>query len=92
VAELRGEEFHSYLPPSVSEPLYCQLPNGEFKSWVVTATSDVEADAEDLAQAVETAGFSFMRRCTSLPRGVDLGHVLPISTSVARQQHPQLRT
>jgi hypothetical protein len=63
VAQLRGEKFHAYLPPTVSSPLRYVMPVDEPREWVVKGEISDEAVADHLAAAVECYGFEFMRSC-----------------------------
>ena len=67
VAELRGERFHGYLPPTVSSPLRYLMPVDERRDWVVKGEVDDAAVADHLVGAVERFGFAFMRSCARSP-------------------------
>ncbi len=59
VAELRGESFHAYQPPTVNTPLGYLMPEQRYRGWVIEA--DGSADVlEDLASAVAEYAIPFM--------------------------------
>ena len=66
VADLRGDKFHGYLPPTVSSPLRYLMPADERCDWVVVGSVDDVVVADDLATAVERYGFEFMRAAGDL--------------------------
>ncbi|MCC6618869.1 MAG: hypothetical protein IT341_07500 [Chloroflexi bacterium] len=59
VAELRGDRFHRYIPPTVSIPIGYVMPERTFTTWLFEPASMV-AKAADLAAAVERYGLSAM--------------------------------
>lgn len=65
VAEIRGDRFHPYVPPTVSKPLGYLMPAHRWTTWAVD-TSDGCANSMsaigDLVNAVRHHGLSFMRR------------------------------
>lgn len=65
VAELRGEKFHSYLPPTVSSPLGYLMPDARYKGWLFTP-AEVDAVAADMAAAIAAHAVPFMQSCASL--------------------------
>lgn len=64
VAELRGDRFHPYLPPTVNTPLGYLMPGSRYKAWLLD-TSDV-AGEDNLVRAVAAYGLSFMRSGATL--------------------------
>jgi hypothetical protein len=67
VADLRGDKFHGYLPPTVSSPLRYLVPVDQRRDWVVTGGTGDERVADDLAAAVSCYGLEFMRAAADLP-------------------------
>lgn len=77
VAELRGEKYHGYVPPTVSSPLRYLMPVDERREWVLKKDGGDEAVADHLAGAVERFGCQFIRSCASsagLVAAVRAGH------------------
>ena len=66
VAELRGEKFHAYVPPTVSTPLGYVMPAASYRGWLLGA-GVVEHNADDLVAAIEAFGVPFMVSGSSLP-------------------------
>lgn len=66
VAELRGERFHPYQPPTVSTPLGYLMPQGSNRAWLFEEGSDPVAVGADLATAVSEFGLPFMRETDEL--------------------------
>lgn len=64
VAELRGEKFHAYQPPTVSTPLGYLMPGERYRAWVLTAGT--EHEAADLVEAVEKYAVPFMTATSDL--------------------------
>ena len=67
VAELRGEKFHAYQPPTVSTPLGYLMPGSRYRAWIVGAGSP-EASLDDLIASVASYGLPFMESGSSLSR------------------------
>ena len=65
VAELRGEKFHEYQPPTVSTPLGYVMPGSRYRAWILGAGSP-EASSEDLVTSVASYGLPFMESGSSL--------------------------
>lgn len=64
VAELRGEKFHPYQPPTVSTPLGYLMPGERYRAWVLT--TGAEHEAADLVDAVEKYAVPFMTATSDL--------------------------
>lgn len=64
VAELRGEKFHPYQPPTVSTPLGYLMPGDRYRAWIIT--DDAEEVAADLVAAVECYAMPFMKSSSDL--------------------------
>jgi len=71
VAELRGEKFHAYQPPTVSVPLGYLMPERRYRGWVFGADGSADV-AGDLASAVERYAVPFMEDAVQLPRLCEL--------------------
>ncbi|WP_354213506.1 hypothetical protein [Arthrobacter sp. UYCu511] len=68
VAELRGQKFHQYFPPTVSDPLHYLARPGVASNWVLFRDTP-EANAvviADIVNCVETAGLPYMRKMANL--------------------------
>ncbi|HWM88899.1 MAG TPA: hypothetical protein VNO33_23775 [Kofleriaceae bacterium] len=65
IADLRGEAFHAYLPPTVSISIGYVMPERCYVGWDV-GEGRPEAVAE-LTAAVERHGLPYMRRLVELP-------------------------
>jgi hypothetical protein len=65
VAELRGETFHEYVPPTVSRPLGYLMPSGRYEGWLFEAAS-VNAKAAALSNAIADYGLPVMRSISGL--------------------------
>lgn len=90
VAELRGERFHAYQPPTVSSPLGYLMPGARYRAWTVSV-DDPGASAEDLVAAVREYALPFMKSgstltalCGLLDDGRGLEHQLVYRRPVAR--------
>jgi hypothetical protein len=66
VAELQGEKFHGYSPPTASSPLGYLFPEPRYRSWIF-APDRGDGPAADLASAVATHAMPFIRSLTDLP-------------------------
>ncbi len=65
VAELLGENFHPYVPPTVGTPLSYLMPEAYFRTWVLGGPDTAER-ARDMAAAVTRYGLPWMRAGASL--------------------------
>lgn len=68
LAEIQGEKFHQYFPPTVSDPLHYLARPGVASNWVLFRDTP-EANAvviADIVNCVETAGLSYMRKRATL--------------------------
>lgn len=65
VAQLTEAAFHPYLPATVLKPIGYLMPDKRYRAWDITP-QNAEDQAADLAAAVETWGFAFMRNASSL--------------------------
>lgn len=65
IADLRGEAFHAYLPPTVSISIGYVMPERCYVAWDV-GEGRPESVAE-LTAAVERHGLPYMRRLVELP-------------------------
>lgn len=68
VAELRGEKFHPYLPPTLSVHLGYLMPEREYRPWLFPEAEDPEPRAVRMVQAVSEFGVPFMEENSSLER------------------------
>jgi hypothetical protein len=66
VAELRGEKFHPYLPPTLSLSLGHLFPEPRHRAWTFGASSG-DAIAAELAGAVAAHGLPFIQARRELP-------------------------
>ena len=64
VAELRGEKFHAYQPPTVSTPVGYLMPDERYEAWIIT--DDADEQAAGLVAAVERYAVPFMRSTSGL--------------------------
>jgi hypothetical protein len=90
VAEVRGERFHEYVPPTLSTPLGYLFPEARYRSWIFGADDSLTA-ATEMVEAIADYGVPFMQRLSSLPelcRGLEkssgLEHQLVYRRPVAR--------
>ncbi len=65
VAELRGERFHAYQPPTVSVPLGQVMPEARYRGWIFERES-IEHAATEMVAAIVEYGRPFMDETTSL--------------------------
>jgi hypothetical protein len=66
VAELRGQKFHEYRPPTVSTPIGYVMPERRYAAWVFGPDRGAVSAAELMA-AVTDYGLPFMRSLVGLP-------------------------
>lgn len=61
VAELQEEKFHSYVPPTASNPLdYLISQRGRYRSWPFQRAVEDEVATADMVGAVERYGLPYM--------------------------------
>src|SRR5262249_52463542 len=65
LAELLGERFHPYLPPTVSTPLGYLMPIQWIVTWTFETLDSVPSQAKDMTEAILTYGLPFMRDTSS---------------------------
>lgn len=65
VAELSGDKFHPYAPPTISSPLGYLQPEKRFKVWHFAPGSEAAAAAE-MSAAIATHALPFIRSVTTL--------------------------
>ena len=65
VAELKGERFHAYIPPTVSLHVGYLMPEKRYRPWLFDDRNVAEA-ADAMVSAVETYGVPFMKQHSSL--------------------------
>lgn len=89
VAELRGETFHPYLPPTVRSPLGYLSPERRYRPWLFEATT-VRPLAAEMVGSFAQHGVAFIRRnagleglCQGLDEGLSSDHDLPYRRSAA---------
>lgn len=89
VADLRGEKFHAYIPPTVSTSLGYLMPEHRYRAWVFGA-QDGGDHAAEMVDAVATYALPFMRRmtglselCGELDRGLGYEHQVVYRRPVA---------
>lgn len=70
VAELRGDKFHAYSPPTICTPLGYLMPGGKYKAWLLAADAPGNATA-DMVGAVRQYGVPFIRSMMDLKRLVE---------------------
>jgi hypothetical protein len=62
VADLLGQKFHAYVPPTVSEPLRYLMPKDEGREWTVTGDEIVDGRVvDDLMRSMQEFGLPYMR-------------------------------
>jgi len=74
LAELEGEKFHAYHPPSMMTSLDSLMPRRAFPSWVFTNETDNAALLNDVISCIEKYGLAFMRDHTGLDSIVETGY------------------
>lgn len=89
VAELRGEKFHAYLPPTVNIPLGYLFDDARYRAWSFTGDAD-DGRAQEMVAAIATHGLAFMRSnmtldavCRSLDARTGFEHQLIYRRPVA---------
>lgn len=89
VAELRGEKFHKYVPPTVSTSLGYLMPEHRYRAWNISAVGAGIPPAKMLEE-VEAYALPFMRRltelselCVELDRGLGYEHQVAYRRPVA---------
>ena len=89
VAELRGEKFHPYQPPTVSTPLGYLMPGSRYRAWRLGA-DDTDGGIEDLVASVAAFGLPFAlsgaplpELCRLLDQGLGFDHQLVYRRPVA---------
>lgn len=65
VSELRGEKFHRFVPPTVSQPIGYVMPEQRYVAWLFERASIV-VRADDLASAVEAHALPVLRPLVDL--------------------------
>ena len=65
VAELRGEKFHAYQPPTISTPLGYLLPQARYRAWIFVS-SGASNTAKEMVAAIAEHGLPFMRSVVKL--------------------------
>ena len=65
VAELRGEKFHAYQPPTVSSPLGYLMPGSRYRGWLL-GPDDAADNADELVASFEAFGLPFIQSNSSL--------------------------
>lgn len=90
VAELRGEEMHPYLPPTVSMPLGYLCPEVQYRSWIFV-DDFVDHNAAGMVAMIAEYGLQFMRvnaeldeLCRSLDKSIGFEHQIAYRRPVAR--------
>jgi hypothetical protein len=71
LAELKGEKFHAYLPPTVSVHVGYLMPEKRYQPWLFDDRT-VPETAESMVHAVETYGIPFMSENASLQSVAEL--------------------
>lgn len=61
IAELRGEKYHEYLPPTVSTPIGYVMPERRYVTWEFDGQHGMAAGWSALITAVTDYGVPFMR-------------------------------
>jgi hypothetical protein len=67
VADLLGQKFHDYQPPTVSSPIGYLMPERKYAAWVIGEGSSPGAP-EDLASAVAEIALPWMQSLRALPQ------------------------
>lgn len=77
VAELRGEPFHPYIPPTVTIALGYLMPERRYAAWTIDTNSGaLREHVQPLVEAVAKYGLPFMKQnrdLQSLSRLIDEG-------------------
>ncbi len=66
VAELRGEKFHPYVPPTAGSPLNYLMPWPHFRTWVL-GRADTDEKAQEMVAAIAKYGLPWMHATAPLP-------------------------
>lgn len=66
VAELLGERFQEYIPPTVSVSLGYLMPESRHRSWLFGSGQALQETASGMVDAIVGYGVPFMERHTSL--------------------------
>lgn len=67
VAQLRGDRFHPYVPPTISRPLRYLLNVERRVDWTLHEGPSNASVVDDVIDAVDTVGLAYMRSCEGLP-------------------------
>jgi hypothetical protein len=67
LASLLDEDFHPYVPPTISISLGYVTPERRFRSWLFKPESDQDVVAESLVSKIVEFGYPFMAEHSSLP-------------------------
>ncbi len=66
VAELLGQKFHRYNPPTISIHLGYLMPEGRYRPWLFGDEKPVSDAASEMVQAIDAYGGGFMNKNASL--------------------------
>lgn len=83
VAELRGQKFHAYIPPTISTALGYVLPEASYRAWIFTADR-ARVMANEMVAAIAEHGLALMRskvELSDLCRALEQGSRLAIEDS-----------
>lgn len=91
VADLQGNAFHPYLPPTISQPLGYLMPAERYVAWTLDTGSDRMAKGvREMVDAIREHGLSFMRAnsdlrgiCSLIERRLGFDHQLVYRRPVA---------
>jgi hypothetical protein len=65
VADLQGQKFHPYHPPTVCTPLGYVMPERRYRSWLFRPSGNDEV-TEEMVDTIVNYGLAFMRSTTDL--------------------------
>lgn len=71
VAEMLGEKFHEYAPPTVSVHLGYVMPEDRYRPWLFGGDMSVEGVVGEMVAAILSYGVPFMDGLSSLKAVVD---------------------
>jgi len=77
IAEVDGEKFHPYIPPTIVQGLGYLMPQRTYVPFVFHKDSPIEPVADELSAAVEQYGIPHMRAKANLEAIIDGLDCLP---------------
>lgn len=87
VARGTGRKAHSYMPPTVSQPLYVVAQRGP-NEWVLNGGPEDPGVVDDLVTCVATAGMAFISTMSDISAAIDKMVALPTVSQEDRYRWP----